>query len=125
MCFWRGESHIDSGRNSVSNLTDSGQEETSKNIPGNTQKRYATIVVAIPTIALVLIKSNEFGVSEIVRETSSIPAYREYVEKHGYQRFATIFQNLGGMPSCPADFFYLRPLTASFTSSMVKGLSSS
>ena len=61
---------------------DSGQEETSKNFPGNTQKRDATIVVAIPTIALVLIKSNDFGVSEIARETSSIPAYREYVEKH-------------------------------------------
>ena len=51
-------------------------------LSGNTQKRYAMIVVAIPMIALVLIESNDFGVSEIVRETSSIPAYREYAEKH-------------------------------------------
>jgi len=67
---------------SVSYLTDSGQEEMSKNLPGNTQMRDATIVVAIPTIARVLIESNDVGVSEIVRKTSSILAFREYAEKH-------------------------------------------
>ena len=61
---------------------DSEQEETSKNFPGDTQKRNATIVVAIPTIALVLIESNDVGVSEIVWKTSSIPTFREYAEKH-------------------------------------------
>ena len=35
------------------------------------------------------------------------------------------FKISGRMPSCPGDFLFLRPLIASFTSSMVKGLSSS
>ena len=109
----------------ASNLPDSGKEETGKSFPGNTQKRHATIVVAIPTIALVLAEINDVGVSGIVRKTSSIPAFREYAEKHRYQGFATIYQNLGEMPSCPGDFLFLRPLIVSFTSSMAKELSNS
>ena len=82
MYFDRGESHIGHQVEFCQQSDVLWARGDEKNFPGNKQKRDATIVVAIPAIALVLIESNDVGVSEIVRKTSSIPAYREYAEKH-------------------------------------------
>jgi len=82
MYFYRGESHIDSQVGFCQQSDGLWARRDGRSFPGNTQKRDATIVVAIPTIALVLIESNDVGVSEIVRKSSSIPAFRDYAEKH-------------------------------------------
>jgi len=37
-----------------------------------------------------VIESNDVGVSEIIRKTSSIPAFGEYAEKHRWQRFLVL-----------------------------------
>ena len=76
MCFWRGESHIDS-------QVEFCQQSDGLWARGDEQKLSRQYTKAIchdsccnPYDAHVLIKSNDFGVSEIVQETSSIPAYR-------------------------------------------------
>ena len=86
--------------NSVSALTNSGQEKTSKKVRGNAQKRDDTIVVVILTIALVLVESNDVSVSDIFQKAGFIPpAVREYAEERRYQRLQVSL--LPWLKSCP------------------------
>jgi len=83
------------------------------------------MVVAIPTIAKNPLDSNDGSGSKIVRKTTSSPEIREYTARKSAvnKGLPPLFRISAGIPRCPGDILLLRPLIASFTSSMAKGLS--